>query len=112
MTSKIPYSDFQKLDLRVAKVLEAEEIEGKDKLLKLKIQLTKDDQRTLVAGIKQFYKPKELINKKIIIIANLEPAKISGITSEGMLLAASTENHESLALLIPDKDIEENSKIY
>tara|TARA_Y100000034_G_scaffold136314_1_gene212140 strand:- start:3753 stop:4085 length:333 start_codon:yes stop_codon:yes gene_type:complete len=109
MTSeKIPFEDWQKLDLRVAKILEVEDIEGKDKLYKLKISLG-DEERTLVAGLKQVYPADSLINKKIIVIANLEPAKLAGIESNGMLLAASDDN--TLALLTPEKDVKEGSKI-
>ena len=71
----------------MAKVLEAEEVEGSDKLLKLKVSLGLEE-RQIVAGIKKYYKPEELIGKKIVIVANLKPAKLKGIESQGMVLAA------------------------
>lgn len=92
---RIAYDDFAKLDLRVAKILDAEPVEGSDKLLKLKIRVG-DEERQLVAGIAQHYAPDEILGKKIIIIANLEPRKIRGVESQGMLLAAAKEEDGKL----------------
>ena len=86
----ITYDDFAKLDLRVAKILDAEPVEGSDRLLKLKIRVGTEE-RQLVAGIAQHYAPDEVLGKKIIIVANLEPRKIRGLESDGMLLAAVQE---------------------
>jgi len=86
----ITCDDFAKLDLRVAKILDAEPVEGSDKLLKLKIRVGTEE-RQLVAGIAQHYAPDEVLGKKIIIVANLEPRKIRGLDSDGMLLAAVQE---------------------
>jgi len=97
----ITYDDFKKLDLRVAKVLTVEKIEGSEKLLKLQIDLG-NEQRQLVSGIAKSYAPEDLIGKEIIIIANLEPRQIMGIESQGMLLAA---DHDSPVLLMPDKEL-------
>ena len=107
---EIQYEDFEKLDLRVATIRQVEDIEGADKLYKLTIDLGKEE-RTICAGIKEHYKPEELEGKQIIIIANLAPRKLKGITSEGMLLAASTENHEKVFLLSPDKDASSGMQI-
>jgi len=93
---KITYDDFAKLDLRVAKILDAVPVEGSDKLLKLKIRVGTEE-RQLVAGIAQHYAPDEILGKKIIIIANLEPRKIRGVESNGMLLAAAKEEDGKLA---------------
>ena len=110
MKPTINYEDFEKLDLKVAEIKEAEEIDGADKLYKLTISLG-DEERILVAGIKQHYSTEELKGKKIIIITNLEPRKLRGIESQGMLLAASTEDHKEVILLTPDKDIESGSPV-
>ncbi len=99
--------DFLKLDLRLAKVLNAERVEGSEKLLKLTLSLG-DEERTVVAGIAKFYSLEELVGKKILIVANLKPRKIFGIESQGMILALS--DGEKMSLLIPDRDIEEGSK--
>ncbi|EDP74901.1 methionyl-tRNA synthetase beta subunit [Hydrogenivirga sp. 128-5-R1-1] len=99
--------DFLKLDLRLAKVLNAERVEGSEKLLKLTLSLG-DEERTVVAGIAKFYSPEELVGKKILIVTNLKPRKIFGIESQGMILALS--DGEKMSLLVPDRDIEEGSK--
>ncbi|MEM4255634.1 MAG: methionine--tRNA ligase subunit beta [Candidatus Norongarragalinales archaeon] len=107
----VPYTDFAKLDLRVAKILNAEKVEGADKLLKLTVSLGALGERTIAAGIAQYYSPEELVGKKIAVVANLEPKKLRGIESKGMLLAASTENDERLCLLVLDRDLPEGNVI-
>ena len=107
----VSFEDWSKLDLRVAEIKKAEEIEGADKLWKLTIDVGEFGKRVICAGIKEHYSKKELLGKKIIIISNLEPRKMKGILSEGMLLAASTENHSEVILLTTDKDIKNGSKI-
>lgn len=105
----ISIDDFKKIDLRIAKVLEAERVPKSEKLLKLQI-LVGDEKRQLVAGIAQHYKPEELVGKKIVVVANLQPAKIMGQESRGMLLAASnTDGH--LTILSVEKDIGEGSVV-
>ncbi len=108
MKPAITYQDFEKLDLRTAKIVKAEDIEGADKLYKLTLEVS-GSQRVICAGIKQKYSKEELEGKTIIIIANLEPRKLKGVISEGMLLAAS--NNDELSLLTTDKEIESGSKI-
>ncbi len=104
----ISYEDFAKLDLRVAQIITAEKVQESQKLIKLRISLG-DEERTIVGGIALHYEPEQLIGKKIIIVKNLKPRKLMGVTSYGMLLAASDENN--LSLLILDKDVKEGSKI-
>lgn len=99
----INIKEFSKVELRVASVLDVEEIEGADKLYKLRIDLD-DEKRTLVAGIKKHYDKEDLIGKKIVVVTNLEPATLMGVKSEGMLLAASNEN--GLSILTLDKNID------
>ena len=99
--------DFLRLDLRLARVLKAEKIEGSEKLLKLELSLG-DEERTVVAGIAKLYSPEELVGKKILMIANLKPRKIFGIESQGMILALS--DGESVSLIVPDRDVKEGAK--
>lgn len=110
----IQFKDWQKFDLRVGKVLSVEDIEGADKLYKLKISLGKEE-RTLVAGIKEFYEKKALKGKKCIVFTNLEPKTMRGVESKGMLLAAVSYdeegNEKEVRLLQPDADIEPGSRI-
>jgi len=104
----ISIDDFAKIELKVAKILEAERIEGADKLLKLIVDLG-DEKRQIVAGIAKHYKPEELVGKKIVVVANLKPAKLRGVESQGMLLAASIG--DELCLISPEKDIKEGAKV-
>jgi len=104
----ITIDDFAKLELRVAKILEAHRIEGADKLLRLIIDLG-DEKRQIVAGIAKHYLPEELVGKKIVVVANLKPAKLRGVESQGMLLAASIG--DELTLITPEKDIKEGARV-
>jgi methionyl-tRNA synthetase len=99
--SIIEIEDFKKVQMVVALVLEAEKVEKTDKLLKLKID-TGDGTRTLVAGIALFYKPEDLVGRKIIIVKNLKPAKLRGILSQGMILAASDAGNRPYIPILPD----------
>ena len=105
----IVFEDFLKMDLRVAEIKSCEDIEGADKLYKLTIDV--GEERHIVAGIKQHYTKEELLGKKIVIVANLEPRKLRGIMSHGMLLAASTEDKSSVVLLTLDKAIPNGCKV-
>ena len=100
---------FKKVDLRIARILKVEDIEGADRLYKLTIKVGEDEKRTLVAGIKKYYKPDELVGKEIVVVYNLKPAKIRGVKSNGMLLAA--KDGERLALLGPQFEVKEGAKI-
>ncbi|NLW47145.1 MAG: methionine--tRNA ligase [Firmicutes bacterium] len=108
-SAQISIEDFAKIDLRVAKVLDAEKVEGSDKLLKLQIKLGVE-QRQIVAGIAQHYSAEEMVGKEIVVVANLKPAKLRGLLSEGMLLAASNDEGE-LAVIRPEATIGEGAKI-
>jgi methionyl-tRNA synthetase len=88
--STITIDDFKKIDLRIARVLEAEKVPKSDKLLRIQIELG-NERRQVVAGIAQHYKPEDLIGKQIVLVANLQPAKLMGQESKGMILAASDE---------------------
>ena len=88
---EIEFADFEKLDLRVAKVLAAEKVEKADKLLKLTVKLGKEE-RTVVSGIAKYYKPEELIGKNVVMVANLKPVKLRGIMSNGMILAVADDD--------------------
>lgn len=107
---EIKIDEFRRIELRVGKIIEVKDHPNADKLYILTVDLGKE-KRQIVSGIKEWYKPEELLNKKIIIIANLEPKIIRGVKSEGMLLAAQDENN-NLSLLTVDRDIKEGSIIY
>ena len=97
------------MDLRVGKIIEAERVEGADKLLKLKVDLG-EEERQLVAGIAKFYQPENLIGRELIVVANLEPKTLMGIESQGMLLAASVEGRP--VILEPDEEVPPGTKIF
>jgi methionyl-tRNA synthetase len=105
----ISIDTFKQLDLRVAEVMAAEKVPKADKLLKLKIRVG-EEERQLVAGIAQHYSPEEIVGKKVVIVANLEPAKIRGLESQGMILAASTEDGK-LSIVSPERDIASGAKV-
>ena len=100
--SEITIEDFMKLDLRVAKVKEAEAVEEADKLLKLELDLGELGNKTVFAGMKQAYKPEELINKMVICVNNLKHRKMRFGTSEGMILAAG-DDEIGIFILSPDQ---------
>ena len=104
----IGIEDFAKVQLKTAKVLTAEKVEGADKLLKLSIEVG-SEVRPLVAGVAQYYTPEEIIGKTIVIVANLKPAKIRGVESAGMLLAA--KSGKKLALVTVEGDIPSGANI-
>jgi len=121
----IQYEDFQKLDLRIAKILEAERVEDSEKLLRLQVNVgsepstdstgspqaaSRQGQLQIIAGIGKAYKPEDLIGREIVIIANLELRMIMGLESHGMLLAAGEE--DGPVLLQPDKDTTPGAKIH
>ena len=89
---QIEFDDFAKVDLRVARILTAEKVEKADKLLKLTMDVAEREPRTIVAGIAKAYTPEQLVGRKVVIVANLQPRKLRGIMSNGMIVAASLEN--------------------
>ncbi|HDS02556.1 MAG TPA: methionine--tRNA ligase [Firmicutes bacterium] len=102
--ASIAYDDFAKVSLRIGRITEADEIKGADKLYALKVSLG-EETRTIAAGIKAWYTKEELVGKYVVIVANLEPRKLRGIESQGMLLAASTEKGLSLVTLDRPEEI-------
>jgi methionyl-tRNA synthetase len=98
----IEYADFTKVQLRVARIMDAQRIEGADKLLKLQVMMA-EEKRQIVAGIALYYTPEQLIGKSVVVVANLKPAKIRGVESNGMLLAAS--KGEKLKLVTVDGEL-------
>ena len=100
--SMITFEEFSKLELKVGTVIDAEEVEGSEKLIKLKVDLGEESPRQILAGVKQWYKPKEFVGKQVIVVANLEPRIMMGLESEGMMLAADTKDGP-VFLTVPKK---------
>ncbi|MBE6911296.1 MAG: methionine--tRNA ligase [Ruminococcaceae bacterium] len=107
---EIKFDDFEKIDLRVAKVVECEPVKKSDKLLRLMVD-TGEATRQIVSGIAKEYKPEELIGKKVILVSNLAPAKLRGVESNGMLLAADMPDGGCKVIFIDDS-VEEGSQIH
>ncbi len=105
---EVTIEEFQKIDLRVADIVECERVKNSEKLLKLKVKIG-NEERQIVAGIGKHYSPEELIGKKVVVVANLKPAKLMGIESQGMLLAAVKD--EKLTLITTLGEIESGSQV-
>lgn len=106
----ISIDDFAKVDLRVVEVLSAEKVEKSDKLLKLKVKMG-NEERQVVSGIAAFYSPEVMVGKKLILVANLKPAKLRGIESQGMILAASDKDSGKLVLVTVEGEIPTGTKV-
>jgi methionyl-tRNA synthetase len=116
MEGIIEFNEWQKLDLRTAQIKKVEDIPGADKLYKLTLNVGSEiGERTICAGIKEFYSKEELKNKKIVFFVNLKPRLMRGIESKGMLLAAVSHDNSGeetkVVLISPEKDIENGERI-
>ena len=107
--ARISIDEFMKVDLRVAKVLEAEAVPKSKKLIKLKVD-TGRDQRTIVAGIAEAYQPEQLVGRTIVVVANLQPAKLMGVESNGMVLAGSPDGGKPI-LVAFDQEVPPGSRV-
>ena len=107
--SMVSFDDFNKLDLRVAKIIDAEDHPNADRLWVLRVDIGADEPKEIVAGIKSKRSREDLIGKSIILVNNLEPATIRGVQSNGMLLAAKGD--EEFALLTPDSSVPAGAKV-
>jgi methionyl-tRNA synthetase len=106
---EIVYDDFDKLDLRIGTITAAEKVQKADKLLRLEVDLG-FEKRTIVSGIAQHFAPEELVNKQVIVVANLAPRKMRGIESQGMILTAEQPDGR-LILVNPDPSAENGSNV-
>ena len=107
--SFIEFGDFQKVDLRVGTVLKADPVPKTDKLLLMTIDLGEDEPRQVVGGLAEFWTPENLVGRQVVVVANLKPRKLRGVTSQGMVLAVRTE--EGLELLGPGNEVSAGSKV-
>lgn len=108
--TEIPFTEFQKLDLCIGKVLEANHILGSRNLIRMMVDF-RTEKRQAVAGLLQWYKPEELVGKKFAFILNLQKRKLMGVESQCMIFAAEDEKG-NVVVLQPEKDIAEGSKIH
>jgi methionyl-tRNA synthetase len=108
MAETISIEEFAKLDLRTGKIVNAQKVPGKDKLLVLQVDIGTET-RTVVAGIAQEFTPEELVGRQVVLVANLEPKRIGGVVSHGMILAAGEE--KALALVTLDREVPPGTKV-
>jgi methionyl-tRNA synthetase len=108
MAETISMEEFAKLDLRAGKIINAQKVPGKDKLLVLQVDIGTET-RTVVAGIAQEFAPEELVGRQVVLVANLEPKRIGGVVSHGMILAAGEE--KALALVTLDREVPPGTKV-
>ena len=106
----ISLKDFAKVKIRIGKVIEANDHPNADKLLVLKVDLG-DEQRQIVAGLKEYYEPESLVGKNLIIVANLAPRKMRGLESQGMLLAAVSDDQSRVVVLTTEAEIEPGTAV-
>jgi methionyl-tRNA synthetase len=109
MAQEIPFSEFEKLDLRVGKIVEALQIPNSKKLIKIVVDFG-EEKRQAVAGLLKFYKPEDLVGKKCVFLLNLQRRVLAGVESQCMILAAE-DKEGNVCVLQPEKDIAEGSKI-
>ena len=100
---EIEYDDFAKMQILTAKVVHAEKVENADKLIKFVLDIGEEENRIVVSGIAEFYKPEEMIGKTVLYLANLKARKIRGVNSQGMILFA--EKNNILSVISPEKDM-------
>jgi methionyl-tRNA synthetase len=106
----ITFDEFLKVKMRVGKVVEASDHPNADKLVVMKVDIG-DEQRQIVAGLKGYYTPDQLVGRNLIIVTNLAPRKMRGVESQGMLLAASTPDHGQVVTLTTSEDIPPGSAV-
>ncbi len=109
-TEEITFDYFEKLDLRIGKIVEAEAIPKSKKLLKIQVDFGGEEKRQCIAGLHKYYEPEELVGKKCVFLLNLERRMLAGLESQAMILAAEDEAG-NISVLQPEKDIGEGSKI-
>jgi methionine--tRNA ligase beta chain len=106
---EISFKEFEKLDLRIGKVLVAEDVEGSRNLIKMTVDFA-SEKRQVIAGLKQWYKAEDLVGNKYMFICNLEKRKLMGLESQAMIFAADDEKG-NIVLIKPEKDVEVGSKV-
>jgi methionyl-tRNA synthetase len=105
----ITFDDWSKIDMRVGRIKSAEKVPGSDKLYRMAVSFGSEE-RQIVAGLAQKYSPGELEGKKTVFLFNLEPKKLRGMDSQGMILVANDEE-KGFSLIVPEKDVKEGSKL-
>jgi len=119
---QIKYDDFAKVEFMIGEIKEAIEVEGSEKLLRLRVDFGEENLRTVFSGIKKWYKPEDIVGKKTVFVTNITPRKIMGEESQAMIFGASAfvkttadkedEGKEEMSVLFLDKDLPVGSKVF
>mgnify|MGYP001809864389 FL=1 len=109
---QIKYDDFAKVEFKIGEIKEAIEVEGSDKLLKLQVDFGEEKLRNVFSGIKKWYKPADLIDKKTVFVTNIIPRKIMGEESQAMIFGAEDDAMANMSVLFLDKDLPVGSKVF
>ena len=108
----IKYDDFAKLEFKIGEIKEAIEVEGSEKLLRLRVDFGEEKLRNVFSGIKKWYKPEDIIGKKTVFVTNIIPRKIMGELSEAMIFGAEDKSGEKMSFLFLDKDLPVGSEVF
>lgn len=111
MDGKIPFADFEKVELRVGEIKSVEDHPNADKLFVMKVDLGEGEERTIVAGLRKFYSAEELVGKKAIFAANLEPANLRGVESNGMILAVANKDRSEVRFVTTDGEMDAGLRV-
>ena len=111
MKPKIDYNDFAKIEFKIGVIKECTKHPNADRLLVFQIDVGEEKPRQIISSIAEFYKPEDVINKRVVVVTNLKKAKFRGMTSDGMLMCASLENDEDVELLTITKDFAGGTKV-
>ena len=111
MTTKIDYDDFSKIEFKIGVIKECIKHPNADRLLVFQIDVGEEKPRQIISSIAEFYKPEDVINKRVVVVTNLKKAKFKGMESDGMLMCASLKNDEDVELLTITKDFAGGTKV-
>lgn len=109
---QISYDDFAKVEFRIGEIIEAKNVEESDKLIRMVVDFGEFGKKIVFSGIRKYYKPEELLNKKTLFVMNMIPKKIMGEMSEAMIFGASTASNDKMSILLLDKDLPNGSEGY
>lgn len=111
MDNLIDYTDFAKVEFRIGQILEVIEVEGSEKLLRMVVDFG-EEKRVVFSGIKRWYSPADLLNRKTVFVTNMKPKKIMGEESGAMIFGAEDETGEKMSILLLDKDLPVGAKVF
>jgi len=109
---QITYDDFAKVEFRIGEIVEAKNVQDSDKLIRMEVDFGEFGKKIVFSGIRRYYQPEELLNKKTLFVTNMIPKKIMGEISEAMIFGASTATNDKMSILLLEKDLPNGSEGY